>query len=402
MTEYKDACSIIEMAFRDLSPVIEEIELTEAVDRILAEDIISDTDIPLFDNSAMDGFAVKFNEKYHNWHIAGEISAGNFREFIADDLAAVSIMTGSRLPEGFDTVIPIEDVIIRESDIILNTNARYKQGININYKGQDLQAGSIAVEKGTLLNSSHIAATAACGKARVKVYRKLRIGVLATGDELLEITEKPYADKIRASNLYSIQSAVRAMNMTPVNYGIVRDDKEEIRNLVSRALNEDIDILITTGGVSVGKYDFVRDIFAELGVEIRLQKINIKPGKPVVFGVYKNKEIPVFVFGLPGNPVSSLVTFYLFVKASIFGHFGIKRFRTYKAILLKNINKNDSKRHFVRGILNRNEKGDLTVSDTGMQSSGNLVQMSRADCLIVIEENRINPVMGEEVECIQI
>lgn len=401
MISFSQAQEIIYNTLKTLGLKTEYTPLQDAPGRTLAEEVTSDVDLPPFDNSAMDGFAVKFNPGIRSWSIKGEIPAGHYTDFNADLISTVSIMTGSRLPEGFDTVIPIEDVFVREDNVILNTNARFMQGMNVSKKGQDLLKGQTALKKGTFLKASQIAALAACGKKKVKVYEKLKTGVLATGDELTEIDQVPSGDKIRASNLYSILSAVKETNMIPVNCGIARDNKEEIRTAVKSALDK-CDILITTGGVSAGKFDFVKEVFTDLGIRIVFHKVNIKPGKPVLFGLRESEGRLQPVFGLPGNPVSSLVTFNLFVKANIMKYFGLSEQPPMRAVLKKSIKKTDSKRHFVRGYISRDELGVISAVPVGQQSSGNLVQMSMSNCLIVIEEERTNPQEGEEVECIMI
>lgn len=399
MISFSKANEIIYNTLKNLVLKTEYTPLRDAQGRTLAEEVSSDVDLPPFDNSAMDGFAVKFNPGIRSWSIKGEIQAGHYTDFSSADLiSTVSIMTGSRLPEGFDTVIPIEDVFVREDNVILNTNARFIQGMNVSKKGQDLMKGQTALKKGTFLKASQIAALAACGKKEVKVYEKLKIGVLATGDELTEIDQVPSGDKIRASNLYSILSAVQETGMIPVNCGIAGDNKEEIITAVKSALDH-CDILITTGGVSAGKFDFVKEVFSDLGIKTLFHKINIKPGKPVLFGLRESDGRPKPVFGLPGNPVSSLVTFYLFVKANLMKYYGLGEQPPLRAVLKKNIKKTDSKRHFVRGFVSRDELGVISAVPVGQQSSGNLVQMSLSNCLIVIEEERLNPQEGEEVEC---
>ncbi|MGE5430267.1 MAG: gephyrin-like molybdotransferase Glp [Syntrophomonadaceae bacterium] len=401
MISFSQANEIILNALKSLQLKTEFVGILDAQGRTLAVDIISDVDLPPFNNSAMDGFAVMYSPGIRNWSIKGEISAGNYSDISADMISAVSIMTGSRLPEGFDTVIPVEDVFIREQNIILNTNARFTQGMNVSKRGQDLLKGQIALNKGAFLKAPQIAALASCGKTEVKVYEKLKIGVLATGDELVEISQVPAGDKIRASNLYSILSAIKEMGMIPLNFGVVKDNKDEIKTAVSNAL-DNCHMLITTGGVSVGKFDFVKEVFDELGIGTVFHKINIKPGKPVLFGLGQINGSPQPVFGLPGNPVSSLVTFYLFVKSNVMKCFGGNELTSIKALLKNDIKKTDSKRHFLRGFITKDESGKMTVNSVGQQSSGNLVQMSLSNCLIVVEEEVTNPLKGEEVECIMI
>lgn len=401
MISFSQANEIIFNTLKTLELKTEYTGILDAPGRTLAEEVTSDVDLPPFDNSAMDGFAVKYNPGIRSWSIKGEIQAGHYTDFSADFISTVSIMTGSRLPEGFDTVIPIEDVFVREDNVILNTNARFTQGMNVSKRGQDLRKGQTALKKGTFLKAPQIAALAACGRAEVKVYEKLKIGVLATGDELTEIDRAPEGDKIRASNLYSVLSAVKETGMVPVNCGIAGDDKEEIRMAVKSALDK-CDVLVTTGGVSAGKFDFVKEVFSSLGIKILFHKVNIKPGKPVLFGLREGEGRLQPVFGLPGNPVSSLVTYYLFVKANIMKSFGLGEQIPSRAVLKSSIKKTDSKRHFVRGFVSRDELGEISAVPVGQQSSGNLVQMGMSNCLIVIEEERLNPQEGDEVECIMI
>ncbi|MCU7490316.1 MAG: molybdopterin molybdotransferase MoeA [Ignavibacteria bacterium] len=401
MISFSQANEIIYNTLKTLQLRTEYVSLSDAQGRTLAEDVISDVDLPPFNSSAMDGFAVKFDPGIRNWSIKGEIAAGNFSQISADRVSALAVMTGARLPGGFDTVIPVEDVFIREQNVILNTNARLTLGMNVSKRGQDLLKGQVAVSKNSFLKAPQIAALASCGKVEVKVLERLKIGVLATGDELIDAAHVPAGDKIRASNLYSILSAVKEMGMIPVNFGIAKDQKDEIKSIVSNAL-DNCDVLVTTGGVSVGKYDFVGEVLSQLGIKTLFHKINIKPGKPVLFGLRENGPAVQPVFGLPGNPVSSLVTFYLLVKTNVMKCFGSREIPLIKASLKNDIKKTDSKRHFIRGYVSKDENGTLSVSSVGLQSSGNLVQMSMSNCLITIEEGRTNPLKGEEVECIMI
>ncbi len=402
MISYNEANKIISEEFKDLQASLECIELPDASDRILSEDVYSDLNLPPFDNSAMDGYAVKFNESIRSWKIIGEISAGNFSDHSLNDNTAVSIMTGGKLPANCDTVIPVEDVLVEDVNVKLKDNAKFKKGQNIRRTGEDLVKGSLALSKNILLRPHHIAVAASCGKVNLKVYNKLRIGVLATGDELVDIHETPKDDKIRCSNLYALLSAVKEMNMHAVNFGIVKDNKQLIRERVRWALESDLDIFLTTGGVSVGKFDFLKEVYEELGVEIKFWQVYVKPGKPLLFGTYKNNGRLIFVFGLPGNPVSCLVNFFIFVKENILKYFGIDSSDYVKAILQNDLKKGDKKRHFMRGFLYPESDGTFSVKTLGSQSSGNLAGMGMSNCLIIVEEDRTNPVKGETVECIKI
>ena len=203
------------------------------------------------------------------------------------------------------------------------------------------------------------------------------------------------------SNIYSLYAALKETNHTVINFGFTKDDKKIITQKIKAALDLKIDLLITTGGVSVGKYDFLKEVFEEQGVKQKFWKVNIKPGKPIFFGVYEKGERRIMVFGLPGNPVSSLVNFYVFIEPAIAFLFKQNESKSITASLMNDFKKKDKKRHFSRGILFE-ETGEWKVTSEFSQSSGNLVEMSKANCLIEIEEERFNPKKGEKVKCILI
>lgn len=400
MINYNEAIEIIKSEFEKLILHTEEVDLLESFNRILAEDVIADVDLPPFDNSAVDGYAIKFSERAQ-WKIIGEISAGNYSSFTLTENDAVLITTGSKLPPNADTIIPIEDVEVNGKDLFLKQNSFFKKGMNIRTQGNDLRKNEIAVNCFTKIDAKTIAVLASCGKEKVKVYSKLNAAILATGDELIPINEKPTDDKLRVSNNYSLYAAIKEMNHTVINLGFVNDDKKIITEKIKAALSLNIDLLITTGGVSVGKYDFLKEVFKEQGVKEKFWKVNIKPGKPIYFGLYVNDDRRILIFGLPGNPVSSLVNFYVFIKPAIEFLFRQNEIKSITAALQNDLKKKDGKRHFSRGILFE-ENGEWKVTSEFSQSSGNLVEMSRANCLIEIEEDKLNPKKGERVKCILI
>jgi len=402
MTSYEEANEIISKEFSNYKLEIEEVDLSDSTGRILAEDIYSDIDLPPFTNSAMDGFAIKFKPDTTKWKIIGEISAGNFKEYNINEGLTVSIMTGGKIPDGADTIIPIEDIIIEKDTIILKENATFRKGINIRIKGNDLLKNQIALSKNIVIKTRHIAVAASCGKSKLKVYKKLNIAVLATGDELVDITTLPGEDKIRSSNLYALLSAINEMNQTGINLGIVKDQEDEIRTRITSFLNSDNNILITTGGVSVGKYDYVKSIMEELGININFWKANIKPGKPIIFGTYNNGSGIKFVFGLPGNPVSCIVNFLIFIKNNILHLLGVEKDDLFIAELTEDLKKKDGKKHFMRGMFSKNIEGNILVKRVGLQSSGNLAEMGKANCLIIFDEEKRELKTGEKVFCIPI
>ncbi|MBI5730008.1 MAG: molybdopterin molybdotransferase MoeA [Ignavibacteriales bacterium] len=398
MIAYNEALELIKNEIEKLTLYKEEVDLLDSVNRILAEDVIADVDMPPFDNSAMDGYAIKFSKR-KSWNIIGEVSAGNFSSFSIKEEDAVLITTGSKIPQSADTVVPVEDVVVEGKNLLLKGKTFLKKGINIRLKGNDISKGRIALNKYTKIDSKTIAVLASCGKEKVKVFPKLKAAILATGDELVPITKIPSGDKIRTSNTYAIYAAVKEMNYSPLMLGFVKDNEEIIQQKIKAAFGMNINTLITTGGVSVGKYDFLKEIFEKEGVKEIFWKVNIKPGKPFYFGVYEKKAKKILVFGLPGNPVSALVNFYVFIKPAINNMFHQKHISSITAVLQCDLKKKDSKRHFLRGILYE-ENSEWKVTSGFSQSSGNLVEMSRANCLIEIEEERRNPLKGEKVKCI--
>lgn len=399
MISYKQAFSFIKKELDSLEVEKETILLEDSINRTIAENIIADINLPFFDNSAVDGIAVKYNSKIKEWEISDEISAGNYRSKVTGE--AVLIMTGAKVPPQFDTVIPLEDYTLKNNKAYLNDSAIVKKGINIRKRSSDIMQGEIVVKKNTNLTARNIAAIASCGRDIVMVYQKLKLGVLATGDELVPITVKPTEDKIRTSNNYGLTSAIHSLYQVGINYGFINDDYDATKNKIAEMLNSNLDIIITTGGVSVGKYDFVKDVFSKLGVKELFWKVYIKPGKPLYFGKFDNNGKTKLVFGLPGNPVSCMVNFDVFIKPNIQSKFGITSLPKIKAQLLNDIRKKDKKRHFVKGNIKINN-GEYYVASHVSQSSGNLVGFSLANCLIDIKEKTINPKQGDFVECILI
>lgn len=400
MMNYLEALEILKKEFSALTFGIEEVDILDSTNRILAEDVIADVDLPPFDNSAMDGYAVKFSGN-SEWNIVGEILAGNFSNINLSENDAILVATGSKLPVNVDSVIPIEDVEVNGNKLKLKENATFKKGMNVRLKGDDLSKGEVALSRFTKIGAKEMAVLASCGKDRLKVFRKLRVAIFSTGNELIPINEKPAGDKLRLSNIYSLFAAIKESYCIPINLGFSKDDRELISQKIKSALSMNIDMLITTGGISVGKYDFLKEVFEEHQIKEKFWRVNIKPGKPFYFGIYGEDNKRILVFGLPGNPVSCLVNFEVFIKPAIESLFNQKPFNIIEAVLQNDLKKRDGKRHFACGILIK-ENNQWKVSSYFSQSSGNLIEMSRANCLIVIEEERRNPTKGEIVECILI
>jgi molybdopterin molybdotransferase len=268
------------------------------------------------------------------------------------------------------------------------------QGHNIRKCGGDIQKDAVVLEKGHVLRPQEIGALASLGKRFVEVYRPVRVAIVVTGNEIVDIDKPLTEGKIRNSNSYSLRALVQDLGGEPIDMGIARDEREGIKEKVLRGL--DADVLITSGGVSVGKHDHVREILKEIGTDIRFWKVNIKPGMPMMYGLYRGKP----VFGLPGNTVSTVVTFLQFVKPALLKMMGRRNASStvkLHATLGHDIRKTDGKRHFIRGILEDNN-GKLVVRDTGSQVSNVLSSLTKANCLVIIPEDKEIIHKGEEVE----
>jgi molybdopterin molybdotransferase len=391
------ALSIILKAVKPLDA--ERIKLRNALGRTLGEDIIAAEDIPPFDNSSMDGFAVAAADlagasprKPVTLTVVGEARAGNPFGARLRSGQAVRIMTGGKIPAGTDSVVPVELVTMQDEHHV-RLEHPVKRGANIRRAGEDIRKKTRVLKRGELLTPARLGILAALGYAKVQVVRQPRVNILATGDELVPVRKKPRDGQIRNSSTYVLQGYVRQAGGKPRLLGIVGDKKRRLRRAIERGF--DGDILLITGGVSVGKYDLVGEVVQKLGVRIKFWRVNIKPGKPLLFGTFGR----TLVFGLPGNPVSTGVTFLQFVRpalAAMLGQTGHERLRLH-AILDEPLTKQDGKRHFVRGVAVVSN-GALHVATTGSQSSGMVSSLGKANCLIILPENVRNVRKGSKVE----
>jgi molybdopterin molybdotransferase len=376
----------------------EKVKLRNALHRTLGEDIVAKENIPPFDNSAMDGFALRSNDVRNatkknvvRLKVVGESSAGSpFDERIGQN-ESVRIMTGAKIPAGADAVVPIESVEVLDDDTI-QVNAPVKAGAHVRRAGEDVRKKETVLRKGEFLAPARIGLLASLGYSKVSVARKPRVHILATGDELVQIDDKLNEGQIRNSNSYTLASYVEQTGGEPEVLGIAPDKKKKLRKAVGKAL--DCDILLITGGVSVGKYDVVKDILERVGVKIEFWRVNIKPGKPLVFGTFGK----TLVFGMPGNPVSTSVAFLQFVRPAMrkmLGDVGTTDLQI-SAILDEPISKHDGKQHFVRGIA-ASRNGQMHVRTTGTQSSGALSSVAKANCLIIMPEKTMSLKKGSRV-----
>ncbi len=366
----------------------EKIGLLEALGRVLGEDIIAPRANPPWDNSAMDGFAVRWAD-IHSEHaiskvpelkIIEDVAAGAVATKSVGRGEAIRIMTGAPMPEGADTVVRVEYTEPSESTVRIMI-AEYGQGANIRPKGDDVKEGACIIAKGTPLRSGEIGMLAILAKPFVLVHQRPRVGILSTGDELADLDESFDENKIVNSNSYGIAAAVQEAGGIPLLLGIAKDDPESLKDKIRQGLT--CDILVLSGGVSMGDYDFTKPVFGELGADMNFWKLAIRPGQPVAFGKIQGK----LAFGLPGNPVSSMVTFDQLVRPAMLKLGGRATWQrpTVKAKFQESFSKQNDRRHFLRGIL-AYENGDLVVRTTGKQGSGILTSMVKANGFIDVPE----------------
>ena len=383
----------------------ETVGLRESLHRSLAVDIIATADIPPFDNSSMDGFALRAADTIGaskgqpvKLRLRGEVKAGDVLTEPLQPGESVRIMTGGMIPPGADAVLEQESAVLEGDSVHLEVPL--STGRNLRRKGEDIARGATVLRRGRQLDAASLGVLASLGIARVEVLRRPSVAVLTSGDELIEVEEPLRPGRIRNSNAYSLCALVQDDGCEPLDLGMARDDEKDLRDRIRRGLT--CDLLITSGGVSVGTHDLVLKSLKELGVEIKFWKVNIKPGMPMAHGVFRapSSEVPTLVFALPGNPVSTMVTYLQFVRPALQAMMGRPEgTQAYHllATLEHDIVKRDGKRHFSRGIL-RNEKGRLFVRMTGSQSSGVLSSLVAANCLIIVPEEAGELKSGSDVE----
>ena len=372
----------------------EKVSLLDALGRVLGEDIIAPRDNPPWNNSAMDGFAVRWEDIKKEHEITKPAELKIIEDVAAGDVAtksvgpgeAIRIMTGAPVPVGADTVVRVE--YTEPSETTVRIFQPEPQGANIRPKGEDVKEGECIIAKGIQLRPAEIGMLAILAKSFVLVYQRPRVGILSTGDELADLDEKFDENKIVNSNSYGIAAAVQEAGGIPLLLGIAKDTPESLKEKIAQGLG--CDIIVLSGGVSMGDYDFTKVVFSELGADMHFWKLAIRPGQPLAFGKIQGK----LAFGLPGNPVSSMVTFEQLVRLAIMkmgGHCYLER-PTVKAVFKEKFSKHPDRRHFLRGIL-AHEDGQLTVKTTGPQGSGILTSMVKANGLIDVAEEieKVNP-----------
>jgi molybdopterin molybdotransferase len=372
------------------------VPVRSALGRVLAEDLLSPVDVPAHRNSAMDGWALRGADLGAGEATLAEIGVSFAGRPFAGKVGAgqcVRIMTGGVVPEGADTVVMQERA--RAAGKSITFAAGQKTGQNVREAGEDLKAGSVALKRGRIVRPAELGLIASLGIGEVAVYRPLRVAFFSTGDELKGVGTALGEGEIYDSNRYTIHGMLTRLGCEALDMGVVRDDPKLLEKAFAEA-SASADVVITSGGVSVGEADFVKSMLGKLG-EVVFWKIAMKPGRPLAYG----KIGPAHFFGLPGNPVSVMVTFYQFVRDALLvlgGANPVEPIPTFSATCSARLKKAPGRTEFQRGILARAPDGSLTVKPTGEQGSGILKSMSDANCFIILDDATGNVEPGTRVE----
>ncbi len=382
MITFEEARKIVLESVEPLDAV--RVPLLDALGLVAAESVTATERVPPFDNSAMDGYAVRAEDTRGatetspvELKVLLDLPAGSHTDRAVGPGEAVRIMTGAPVPRGADTVVQVEltEKVSQDRVRILKEHSKAK---NIRLAGEDIAIGKTVLTAGEEIGPAKVGLLASVGRTSVKVFRRPTVAILATGDELLDANEPLAPGKIRSSNSYTLICQARACGAESKYLGIARDTIEDVRSHLEKGLSADM--IVSSGGVSVGDYDHVKDGLEQLGVKFKFTKVRIKPGKPTVFGLIGKKP----VFGLPGNPVSSMVTFEEFVRPAILKMMGKRRlFRpVVEAVLEEDIDKKPDRMLLLRAIA-RKDGEHYFVSTTGPQGSGILASMDRANAIIM-------------------
>ena len=407
MLSVEEALERILAQFHVLEP--ESRPILEAMGQVLCDDVIAPFDIPPLENSAMDGYAVRWScvseasqDNPVDLRVIGIVVAGSLPDTAVEEGTAVRIMTGAPIPPGADSVVPFEDTDEQDrkaSGASLDSIAvreQVPQSANVRPAGQDVAKGDLVLTKDTVLRPPEIGVLASLGMNEVRVVRRPRVAILATGDELLEPSDPHEPGKIYDSNTYGVAAGVKRYGGIPVVLGIARDNLESMNSMLERAM--DSDVLITSAGVSKGDYDMVKDVLAQHG-QVDFWSVRMRPAKPLAFGVLRGPEgrrVPHI--GLPGNPVSALVAFEQFGRPTIHKMMGKEQLEkpSIQAVLEEPIVNNDSRRVYARvQVTKRN--GTYYARPTGHQSSNLLTSMARANGLAICPEDLPRKDAGETV-----
>jgi len=379
---------------------VEKVALRAALGRVLAQDVISPIDVPSHDNSAMDGFALRGSDLRTDapttLRAIGTTFAGSASQLVPAAGECMRIMTGGVMPPGCDSVVP-QEFISQDGDTITLPAGVIRTGDNRRFAGEDLKAGSPALSKGRVVRPPDLGMLASLGVPEVAVQRRLRVAFFSTGDELRSVGEPLGEGCVYDSNRYTIYGMLQRLGCDIIDMGVVRDDPAALEAAL-RSACENADAIITSGGVSVGAADYTKQIMAKLG-DVTFWKIGMRPGRPLAFGRINSNGRSAFLFGLPGNPVAVMVSFYFFAREALLRMMGadaplpLLRARSSGAI-----RKKPGRTEYQRGILARGPDGEPEVRITGSQGSGILRSMSEANCMVVLHDEQGNVAAGDAVD----
>jgi molybdopterin molybdotransferase len=374
----------------------EKLAIRASLNRVLARDVPSTINVPPYDNSAMDGYAVSSTDLPQKdearLELVGESFAGNPFTGTLSSGQAIRIMTGAMIPAGADTVI-MQEQVKRDGDSILIGSGHNKND-NVRFIGEDMQIGQTILKRGKQITPAELGLLASLGIPEIEVMRKLRVAFFSTGDELRSVGEPLEQGQIYDSNRYTLYGMLKRMHVDIIDMGVIADRREDVREAFKTAA-EIADAVITSGGVSVGEADYVKETLEQLG-QVTFWRVAMKPGKPLAIG---NIDNAVF-FGVPGNPVSAMATFYQFVQPALKKMMGMQHpFKTLlKVPCMTALNKEPGRLEYQRGILDYNQDGELFVQTTGIQGSHILTSMSQANCFIILPAENAGVAAGDRVE----
>ena len=373
----------------------ETVPILDALGRVLAQSVAAADSLPPFANSSMDGYAVRADDIANaciqtpvTLAVVADIAAGNASDVSVRSGAAARIMTGAPLPVGADAIVPVEDTNEpwRDEERPLPTHIQISRAVQpgdyIRGVGEDIHAGQVILEQGHILRPQEIGVLASLGVSQVQVVGRPRVAILATGDELLPVEAPLQPGKIRNSNGYAQASQVKALGAEPIFLGVARDTEEDVRAKLQEGLDANVDLFISSAGVSVGAYDVVKSVLAQEG-QVGFWRVRMRPGKPLAYGKYAG----VPYLGLPGNPVSAMVSFERFARAAILkmaGHTRLLR-PQISVRLLDNI-QSDGRESYVRAVVERNETGEYVATTTGSQGSHIMTSLVQANALLIVPE----------------
>ena len=391
--------SALEVILKEIRPLgLESVDIASALGRVVGEDIAARWPNPPFDNSAMDGYAVRAsdtkgasNETPAKLSVIYDLPAGSVPQGPIGPGQAVRIMTGAPVPEGADAVVMVEKTESGDGFALIKTEPR--AGENIRKAGEDFKTGDVVVRKGSTIRPAEVSMLATIGVPFVMAHKRPRVAIISTGDELCDISEVPPAGKIVNSNGYALAALVAASGAVPIQLGIAMDTKESLREKLYAALSADC--IISSGGVSVGDYDFVKDVLKDMGSSMIFWKVAMKPGKPLAFGIIGGKP----AFGLPGNPISSMVAFEQFVRPTLLKMSGkTNLFRqSFSATLTKDIKIKSGRMNFIRAELKATDTG-FTATPLDGQSSGMILTMVKANSFVVVPQDSNGFKSGDTVK----